>query len=71
MPVLTHWHERGFPPVFSVSHHIFLRQHYLYQVRRVKTLRFTLRLFSLPVFYANYTPNSDITQGKYCEFIVL
>ena len=38
----------------SYERHIFLRQHYLYQVQRVKTIRFTLRLTASP-FSDDYT----------------
>lgn len=37
-----------------VNRCIFLRQYYLYQVQRVKTLRFTLRPFGLPVVENDY-----------------
>ena len=50
---------------------IFLRQHYLYQVRRVKTVRFTLRPKASPFSYATIPQSSLLYKTNFydgCNF---
>lgn len=54
----------------SYERHIFLRQNYLYQVQRVKTLWFTLRPSASP-FLFHYTPDKKHMQAFYFKCIKL